>query len=75
MTVEQFDALAALMRLRSGSASSAALRMVLVDGACVQNAAAANLIQSSHVETLLESASKVLERAQKLHGLTVTAAV
>lgn len=75
MTDAEFEALAALMRLHDSSASRKALRAVLVDGASISAAAAANLIQESHVKTVLESAGRVVARAQVLNGVVVPAAV
>lgn len=74
MTGEEFEALAALMRLHDSSASRKALRAVLVAGASISEAAAANLIQESHVKTVLESASKAVARAQVLYGVVIPAA-
>lgn len=71
MNAAQFEALAEQLRLRANSGSSKALRMVLVDGATLEVAAAANLIQESHIEAVLASAKRAVERAQLLHGVTI----
>lgn len=71
MTGTEFEALALLMRLHKSSASRNALCMVLVDGASISEAAAANLIQDSHVKTVLESACTTVARAQVLHRVVM----
>lgn len=71
MNAVQFDALAGLLRLRDKSSSSKALRMVLVEGVPLDVAAAACLIEAGHVEVVLKSAKRALERAQLLHGVSI----
>lgn len=74
MTNQEFEALAGLLRLRGKSASSKALRMVLVDGQPLEVAAAATLIQVGHIKTVLDSARIALQRAQVLHGVQIPSA-
>lgn len=71
MTQQEFEALAGLLRLRDKSASSQAMRMVLVDGQSLETAAAATLIQVGHIKTVLDSASIALQRAQLLQGVVL----
>lgn len=71
MTAQEFEALAGLLRLRDKSASAKALRMVLVDGQPLEVAAAATLIQTGHIKTVLASARTALERAKVLRDVTL----
>ena len=69
MNEAQFEALSKLLKQRAGSASRKALRMVLVKGEAPETAAAACLIQESHVLTLLRSSRRVMEGVQLLQGV------
>lgn len=72
LTEDQFEALAQSMRLRTGrSASSKALRMVLVNEKSKEEAAAACMVQVCHIDAVLDSARQALSRAQLLQGVSI----
>lgn len=67
MTELEFAQLAALMRLRvNSSASSRALKRVLVDGCPLQQAAILERIDADHVRTIYASAKTCLQRVKAL---------
>lgn len=69
MTGQEFDELAALMRLRvKSSASSRALRRILVDGCSVEQAAILERTQAVHVKTICDSAKTCMQRVRALQG-------
>lgn len=74
MTADQFASLARLMRLRTGSPSSAGLRLVLVDGLTHQAAADASGAQRASVTRLVTSARACVADAQTLAGVVMPAA-
>lgn len=74
MTGQDFEELAALMRLRvKTSASSRALRRVLVDGLTVEQAAILERSQVEHVRTVYASAQVCLKRVRALQSAAQTA--
>ena len=66
MTGEQFEALCALMRLRRKARTMEALRMILVDGARVTDAARATGMSQPSVSNALARARRVLRMAERL---------
>ena len=68
MTPAQFDALAQLLRLHSGSATADALRLVLVEGLTHDAAAAQAGAQRQSVTRAVGQARKAIAAAQVLAG-------
>lgn len=72
MTDAEFDVLAAQMRLKvPASASSRALRGVLVQGLEVEAAAAREKLHPTHVQSMLDSVVLCLQRARVLALATI----
>lgn len=72
LSEQEFQVLAEQMRLRvKTSASSRALRKVLMDGMPIESAAAIERIHESHVEALLQSAAKCVARAKLLSSVSI----
>lgn len=66
MTAAQFEALCGLLRLRSAGATREALRMVLVDGARVTDAARATGMSQPAVSNALARARRVVNLARRV---------
>lgn len=66
LTVRQFDALAALMRLSTDTPRGRALRAVLCDGVSVASAARAEGIAHPSVYRAAAEAKRVLELAREV---------
>lgn len=68
-TDSEFDVLASLMRLHKASASSRAMRRVLVDGESIEQAAIAERYYPHHLESQLDRAGGFLARTKQLGHL------
>ena len=71
MTEDQFSALARLLRLHKGSASSVGLRLVLVCGMTHQSAAQETGASRQGLTKLVASARATLADCQALHGVKI----
>lgn len=65
MTGEQFESMAQLMRLRRAARTREALRMILVDGARVTDAARATGMSQPAVSNALARARRVIHMAER----------
>ncbi|WP_058615495.1 hypothetical protein [Tepidimonas taiwanensis] len=65
MTPDQFEALCGLLRLRRAGSTREALRMILVDGARVTDAARATEMSQPAVSNALARARRVLRMAEQ----------
>lgn len=66
MTGSQFEALCGLLRLRRASATREALRMILVDGARVTDAARATGMSQPAVSNALARARRIADLARRV---------
>lgn len=66
MTGEQFESMAQLMRLRRAARTREALRMILVDGARVTDAARATGMSQPAVSNALARARRVADLARRV---------
>jgi DNA-directed RNA polymerase specialized sigma24 family protein len=66
VTAEQFEALCALLRLRRAGSTREALRMILVDGARVTDAARATGMSQPAVSNALARARRVADLARRV---------
>lgn len=67
MTLDQFDALADLMRLRNGPAKGVA-RMVLVEGAAIADAARVQQLSYQAAHQAVKRAQRGIDLAKRIAG-------